>query len=103
MQFIPSDDDVLPADQISDVETSAVVSGARNIAGLPKYDEAANISMKQLWPAMVIIAGENFSIKTSHQSQVSTQDSMVSGCISTLSETWTWTITSGRNKIKIKS
>ena len=79
-----------------------MVVAVRNIAGLPKYDGAANIGMKQLWPAMVIIAGENFSLITSHQSQVSTQDSMVSGCISTLSEAWTWTITSGRNKIKIK-
>ena len=79
-----------------------VVVAVRNIAGLPKYDGAANIGMKQLWPAMVIIAGENFSLITSHlQSQVSTQDSMVSGCISTLSEAWTWTITSGRNKIKL--
>ena len=85
------------------VTRGPVVVAVRNIAGLPRYDGAANISLKQLWPAMVIIAGENFSIKTSHQSQVSTQDSMVSGCISTLSETWTWTITSGRNKIKIKS
>ena len=39
--------------------------GVRNIAGLPKYDEAANISMKQLWPAMVVIAGKNVSIMTS--------------------------------------
>ena len=39
--------------------------GVRNIAGLPKYDEAANISLKQLWPAIVIIAGKNVTIITS--------------------------------------
>ena len=42
-----------------------VVSGARNIAGLPKYDEAANISMKQLWPAVAIMAGESCTRRTS--------------------------------------
>ena len=42
--------------------------GVRNIAGLPKYDGAANISLKQLWPAMVVLAGEIVSLVTSLQS-----------------------------------
>ena len=44
------------------------VVGVRNIAGLPKYDGAANISLKQLWPAMVVLAGEIVSLVTSLQS-----------------------------------
>ena len=79
-----------------------VVVGVRNIAGLPKFDEAANITLKQLWPVMVGVAGENSSTITLHQSQLCTQDSMVSGYISTLSEAWTWTLTSGTNKMKMR-
>ena len=40
------------------------VVGVRNIAGLPKYDGAANISLKQLWPAMVVLTGEIVSLLT---------------------------------------
>merc|ERR1712126_124264 len=34
---------------------SMIVS--RSIGGLPKYDEASKIGMKQLWPAILAIAG----------------------------------------------
>jgi len=30
---------------------------SRSIGGLPKYDEASKIGMKQLWPALLTIAG----------------------------------------------
>ena len=33
-------------------------AGVRGLAGLPKYDEASNISMKQLMPAIAVLAGD---------------------------------------------
>ena len=33
-------------------------AGVRGLAGLPKYDEASNISMRQLMPALVVLTGD---------------------------------------------
>ena len=33
-------------------------AGVRGLAGLPKYDEASNISMRQLMPAIAVLAGD---------------------------------------------
>ena len=36
----------------------AARAGVRGLAGLPKYDEASNISMRQLMPALVVLTGD---------------------------------------------